>query len=134
MADLKQLAVRWFDEVWNQGNTATIDELFPPQGVMHGLGPDIVGPQAYKMYHAGYRTAFPDFHMRIDDMVVEGDTIAIRWTASGTHSGNAPGMAATNLPATFTGMSFARVENGKLVESWNAFDELGMMRQLNMLP
>lgn len=96
----------------------------------HGLGPDLQGPDAFKGFHRGYRNAFPDVKIQIADIVAEGDTVAARWTGTGTHLGDGLGFAATDRPVQFRGMLFVRVENGKLVEGWNNFDQLGMMQQL----
>ncbi len=131
---LERLARRWFQEVWNEGRTSTIDELMGADARMHGLGEDLVGPAAYKQFHAAYRGAFPDLHIEIEDVLADDDRVLIRWTATGTHTGDTLGPPATHRPARFGGMSLARVQNGQIVEGWNAFDEMGMSRQLGLVP
>ena|SRR5687768_11092344 len=132
-AENKALVRRWFEEVWNQGRTATIDELFAADGVVHGLGDTMRGPAAFKPFHAAYRDAFPDVRIEIEDMVAEGDKVAYRWSATATHRGNGLNFAATNRQARFTGMGFVRVRDGKLIEGWNNFDQLGMLQQLGVV-
>jgi steroid delta-isomerase-like uncharacterized protein len=129
----KALLVKWFEEVWNHGRTEAIDGMMAPDAVVHGLSPTPQGPEQFKTFHRTFRDAFPDIAVGVDDLVAEGDLVAARWSATATHRGNGLGFAATNRPVQFTGMVFARIENGKLVEGWNSFDQLGMMAQLGMV-
>lgn len=129
----KALVVHWFEEVWNKGNVDAIDDMMTPACLVHGLGPTPQTPADFKVFHAGYRNAFPDVKIVVEHMVAEGDSVAARWTAKATHLGPGLGVAATNRPAQFHGMLFARIENGKLVEGWNSFDQLGMLVQLGLV-
>jgi steroid delta-isomerase-like uncharacterized protein len=131
-AENKAILRRWFEEVWNQGNTATVDELLPEDGVAHGLGPDLRGPAAFKEFHATFRNAFPDIHIDIEDVIAEGDKVAYRWTATGTHQGHLLGIPPTGRSPRFTGMGIVRIRNGRIVEGWNVFDQLGMFQQLGV--
>lgn len=132
-AENKALIRRWFEEVWNKGREAAIDDMLASRAVVHGLGPDLQGPEAFKSFHRAYRNAFPDVKIQIEDIVCEGDTVATRWGGSGTHQGDGLGFPATGKPVRFTGMLFARVENGKLTEGWNIFDQLGMFQQMGIV-
>ena len=132
-AENKALARRWFEEVWNQGSAAAIDELLAANAVVHGLGQEMQGPAAFKPFHAAYRDAFPDVRIEIEDMVAEGDKVAFRWSATATHRGGGLNFAATNRQVRFTGMGFLRAENGKLIEGWNNFNQLGMLQQLGVV-
>jgi steroid delta-isomerase-like uncharacterized protein len=129
----KDLVRRWFEEVWNNGRAAAVDEMLAPNGVIHGLEGEMRGPAAFKPFHAAYRAAFPDVSIQIDDMVAEGDKVAVRWSGAATHKGNMLGIAATQKRLQFTGMGFVRVADGKVVESWNNFDQLGMFQQLGVV-
>ena len=129
----KALIHRWFEEVWTRGRTSAIDEMLADDGVAHGLGDDLQGPAGFKPFHAAFRDAFPDMTIRIDDTIAEGDMIAARWTATGTHRGNGLGFAATGKPVKFEGMTFARMHGGKIVEGWNTFDQLNMLQQLGVV-
>ena len=71
--------------------------------------------------------------IQIEDILAEGDTVATRWAGTGTHQGDGLGFPATGRPVQFKGMTFVRVENGKLVEGWNSFDQLGMLQQLGVV-
>jgi predicted ester cyclase len=72
-------------------------------------------------------------HLTVDDLMVEGDKITIRWTAHGTHQGDYYGVPATGKKMKNTGISIDRIEDGKFVESWSSSDELGMFRQLGLV-
>jgi predicted ester cyclase len=68
--------------------------------------------------------------MTVEDEIVAGDVVAVRWTVTGTHRGQLPGLPPTGKSISLTGMSIARLRDGKFVESWNNWDALGMMQQL----
>ena len=132
-AENKALVLRWFEEVWNQRRAAAIDEMLAPGAVVHGLGADLRGPEGFKSFHTTFLEAFPDLRVKIDDMVAEGEQVALRFTADVVHGGGSLGFAATNRPARFTGMAIARIKDGKIVEGWNTLDELGLMKQLGVV-
>jgi steroid delta-isomerase-like uncharacterized protein len=129
----KDFVRRWFEEIWNKGRASAVDEMLAADGVIHGLEGAMRGPAAFKAFQAAYRDAFPDVTIRINDMVAEGDVVAVRWSGTATHNGNGLGFAATQKRVQFTGMGFARVVDGKLIEAWNNFDQLGMLQQLGVV-
>ena len=131
--DIKGLVRRWFDEVWTEGRVASIDALMAPSCVVHGLGKEMRGPEAFKPFHSAYRSAFPDVKINVDHMVAEGDIVAARWSGTGTHGGDGLGFPATGRQVQLSGMTFVRIQNGKLVEGWNVFDQLGMLQQLDIV-
>jgi steroid delta-isomerase-like uncharacterized protein len=136
-SDNTALVRRWFEEVWNKGRAEAIDELFDEEGVAHGLadesGAALRGPANFKLFHRRFREAFPDVEVSVDDAVSEGDRVAARCTVRASHQGDTLGFAATRQPVEFTGMTFARVRGGKIVEAWNNFDFMSMYRQLGAL-
>lgn len=127
---------RWFDEVWNQGRESTIDELFAPDAVAHGIvgtdGKEITGPAAFKPFFRQFRAAFPDIHIAVEDALVDGDKVCVRCSVSGTHAGHGVAGAPTNRTVGFTGTCIARIENGRIAEGWNHFDFLSMYQQPGM--
>ena len=137
MAETEEtLAHRWFEEVWNQKREAAIDELMAEESIVHGLvGPDgkpIRGPAGFKPFFRQFCTAFPDIRIVVEDVVVDGDKIAVRCSVTGTHTG--PGLKPdpTTKPITINGICIMRVEDGKIAEGWNNFDFLTLYQQLGM--
>jgi predicted ester cyclase len=131
--DLKNLVRRWFEEVWNKQREAAISEMFVYEGVAHGLpDPDSVirGPEEFKKFHQGMVQTFPDIHVDLDDLIAEGDRVAVRWTATMTHLGDGLGYAPTKRKVTLGGSSFLLCRDGKIVEGWNHADFTRMFAQL----
>ena len=127
---------RYVEEVGNDGNLDLADEIFdryrahPPDGSVLERGPEDV-----KRFMGEFREGFPDFHSTIEDMVAEGDKVVSSWTMRGTHQGEFRGIAPTGKQIAVTGIGIFRFSpEGKVIESWDNFDQLGMMRQLGALP
>ncbi len=101
-----------------------VDHEMPP-----GTPP---GPEAALQYRAVLHAAFPDLRIKIEDIVAEGDLVAVRASWTGTHRGPLPMMPvpATNRAFAFTGMVFWRIRDGKIVERWATIDRLGLQQQL----
>jgi steroid delta-isomerase-like uncharacterized protein len=132
----KQIARRWFEEVWNNRDAKAISRMFAKEGVAHGLGADgedLIGPDGFLPFHTAFLTSFADLQITIDDLIEAEDRVAVRWRARGTHTGGGLGLAPTGKPMSITGMSILRVQNGQIVEAWNNFDVLGMHQQLGTL-
>ena len=92
------------------------------------------GPEDVKRFVGEFRSAFPDFHTTIEDQIAEDDKVATRWTMRGTHEGEFRGIAPTGRQISVTGIGIFRFSEGKVVESWDNFDQLGMMQQLGVIP
>jgi steroid delta-isomerase-like uncharacterized protein len=133
----KALLRRWFDEVWNKGRAEAIDEMFAADGVAHGLSDDpehpLKGGGGFKPFHQTFRGAFPDIEVVIEDMIAEGDKVAVRCSVRGRHAGDNLGVAASNAPVDFTGIAIVRIRDGKIVEAWNNFDFMRMNKQIGAI-
>jgi steroid delta-isomerase-like uncharacterized protein len=130
----KALVRRWFEEVWNQKRKESIKEMFAADGIAHGLAGDVVrGPEGFAAFHEAFVGGFPDLRVAVEDVVAEGDRVAIRWRVAGTLKGPGLGVAPTNRPMSVTGMSFVRIRGGQIVEGWNNFDVFGMHEQAGSL-
>ena len=128
-----QLTRRWYDEVWNQRKSAAIDAMFAPLGKSYGFpDPDsvLVGPQAFKEIHARFCGAFPDLHIALDDIICEGNRVAVRWTSTMTHLGNHLGFPASKKKAALSGSSFLIIEDGLIVEGWNFMEMHTLIQSL----
>ena len=137
MSEHKQATRRWVDEVWNNRNQAAPAAMMAPNCVVHGLaqnGTDIVGPEAFRKFHAAFLGAFSNLHLQIEDMIEEDGRVFMRFTATGRHDGDTLGFPPTHRNMRVTGMTVTRFENGKFVEGWNCFDAMGMMQQLGVVP
>lgn len=127
---------RTFEEVFNQGNLALVDELVAPDFLNHEVPPGMNnrGPDSTRQVVTMLRTAFPDLHFTIEDLVAEGDTVASRVTMSGTHLGPFQGIPPTGRSFQQAHMHFVRFRDGKAIEHRAVRDDLGMMRQLGVIP
>ncbi len=131
--DVKTIVLRWFDEVWNQGREESVDELFSADGVAYGIGetdPAVRGPKEFKAFLRTMRSTLPDVHVTIEDLIVAGDKAVVRIILAGTHKGDGFGVPATGNPVRVSGIIIVRAADGKLVEGWNSWDQLGLLRQL----
>lgn len=124
----------WVEEVWNQGNIALADQKIAASYVYHDPARPLAGPAGFKGVHAMFRTAFPDLHLTIEDMVAEGDKVAWRYRASGTHKGELQGIPPTGRQVIVTGTLISRIVNGQFVEDWHHQDTLDMLQQLGVIP
>jgi len=131
----KALVRRLIEETFNRGNLDVTDEVIAPSFVRYKANvPGREGPEGYKQLVKVFRTAFPDLRVTIEDMIAEGDKVAIRQTYRGTHKGDLMGNPPTDRPVTFTGMCLYRIADGKLAEEWIEYDALGMMQQIGAVP
>lgn len=126
---------RIFEEVFNQGNLAVVDDVFAPEYVTHiarNGAPN--GPQGVKWWIAMLRTAFPDLHCLLEDEIRVGDRIATHWVMHGTQMGMYLGNLPTGRRVEIQGLSFARLENGRIIEDWTLIDQLSILQQLGLIP
>ena len=132
--DSATLARRWFEEVWNQRRAETVDELLRPDSVCHTDGGDLVGPAPFLAFRAEILAALPDLHVAVEDVVADGDRVAVRWRATGTHTGPFAGKRATGQAVAFQGVTWIRCAGGKMVEGWDCFDRSGLIQRLTAGP
>ena len=132
----KNVVRRLFEEVWNKGNLQVTDELSTPNYAHHDAStPDVGrGPESEKKRATLYRTAFPDLRLTVEDIIAEGETVVARWSCRGTHKGDLNGIAPTGKRVNITGISIARLTNGKMSEGFVNWDALSLMQQLGVVP
>ena len=129
-----ELTRRWFEEVWNQGRAATIDELLAPDVVAWGLGAGgkpLRGPAEFRQFYQPFRDAFAYLRVVVEDVLADADKTAVRLSFSGRHTGAGLGVPPTGRPFTSTALGIAHWRNGQIIEMWNEFDAAGMMAQLH---
>jgi len=135
LADTKVLVRRLFEEVWNQGNLAAIDELFAPSYIRYDpAAPEAKGLAGFKQLVVLLRTAFPDLHFTLEEIIAEGDKVMSRALLRGTHRGEYLGVAPTGKPVAVMGMVVLRIAQGKFQEGWLMMDNLGLLQQLGVVP
>ena len=128
----KALVRRFYEEAWGRGNVDVADDLFADDYERHDFrsGDPAPGPEGQKEIARAFRAAFPDLSFEIDFLIADGDFVAGRWTASGTHVGPWAGVEPTGKQMRFSAINVFRFSDGKVVELWNHRDDLGLMQQL----
>ncbi len=117
-------------EQYNKKNYDVFDEAFAEDEIDHGPTGETRGPEGPKEGLKTLHNAFPDLEITIDELIAEGDTVALRSTQRGTHEGEFMGIEPTGKQIEVENMVFARFEDGKVVERWIQSDRLGLMQQL----
>ena len=136
MAEAQNAALvrRAVEEIWNRSELDVADVLFAANYVNHaGLIPDVLrGPEAIKISVAFYRTAFPNFHITMEELTAKRDAVVLRWTARS--SAPLVGGASSATQGTLTGIIVSRCADGQIVESWTHWDQAGVLEQLGLRP
>jgi steroid delta-isomerase-like uncharacterized protein len=134
----KTLVRRWLEECYNKGNVSAADEIVAPDYINHSAPHgQMPGLAAEKQYVAMIRSAFPDFHLAIEDQIAEDDKVVTHLTASGTYEGgleDIPSTAVTGKQVRVAEILIHRIDGGKVVEGWIVIDELGVWKQLGAIP
>ena len=126
---------RFIDEGPNKGNLAVLEDIFEANVVYNvsGLPEPMRGPEGVRQLTTGFRAAFPDLHVTIEEMIAEGDKVVARVTARGTNTGELMGKPATGKQATWYPVHISRFANGKIVEDRVTYDQLGFLQQLGLV-
>lgn len=133
------LEVRTYEKNWieglNRGDVSPADQSFAPDCIIHMAGapePNL-SATSFKELVTGLLTAFPDFHVTVDDQIISGDKVAFRWVAKGTHNGPLGEAQPTGKQVQFEGLIFDHVVEGQVVERWEQRDQMGMLQQLGLV-
>lgn len=125
-------------EVWGEGKLEVVDELLAPNYVDHTpRGPEpssVQGAAGLKQAVTLFRNAFPDLTYRVDLQIVQGELVATRFTATGTHTGTFQDIPPTGRRVTYTGIDMNRIIDGRIVEAWVNYDALGLLQQIGAVP
>jgi steroid delta-isomerase-like uncharacterized protein len=126
---IEKLVQRWTEAIAD-GRLDVFDELLA-QDVVDRSGPTpSSGVESFKIRTGAVRAAFADIEIMIDDLVVEGHTIAWRWTLSGTHVGPFAGVEPTGRRITLRGVNFQRLEDDRVIEHWTMVAVFGALQAL----
>jgi predicted ester cyclase len=135
IAQHKETVRLLFEEDISRGNEAvSADIIHPdffdhtnPPGMQHGL-------KGHLAIVRLFRAAFPDQWWQIEDLIAEDDKVVARTTMTATHTGDFFGIPPTGRPVTLTGVHILRLQEGRIAEHWGSNDDLGLMRQLGVIP
>ncbi|TMC20474.1 MAG: ester cyclase [Chloroflexi bacterium] len=135
----KAIVQRFFDEVCNGRKLDVADELFTANHIYHDPSlPGIPsGPEGMKLTVSIYQKGLPDVHWQVNEMIADGDTVMTRWTGGGTQTGELAGnppIPPTGKQVSVEGVWTHHLAGGKIVESSNVWDTLGMLQQLGVIP
>ena len=126
---------RIYAEFINEGNEAVFDELVDPNLIENeeapGFEPNFEG---VKQFFSMFRSAFPDLHFQVDEMIAADDKIVTRVTITGTNEGSFMNMPPTGNKISYKAIDIFRLANGKVVEHWGIGDNAKMMQQLTVVP
>jgi steroid delta-isomerase-like uncharacterized protein len=132
-AEVQKAVVRQFVEAfWNRGELTAADELMTHDAVIHE--PVAGTPEDLKAVANMMRSAFPDWHATVEELLVEGDRVVERWTGRGTHQGAFQGIPPTGKQVAVPGAVFYRLRDGKITEFRGQFNMMSLMQQLGVIP
>lgn len=128
----KAIIRRYYEELWNPWNLEAANALISPEIEFRGsLGITVQGIDGFLSYVSTVRSAFPDFHNQVEDLVAEGDKVAARLTYTGTHQGEMFGLKPAGKAITYSGIAVFRISGDKIVEGWVMGDRWGLFQQLS---
>lgn len=130
----KRVMQRFTAEFLPTGDAALAEQFLSPDVTIYFAGQKQQGRDTYLGLVAANRAAFPDLVWTVDQMVAEGDTVAIRYTMTGTHRGDFAGVAGTGKRVIAQSMAFYRLENGKIVQERAQLDLLAILQQVGAIP
>ena len=131
MNEAERLVRRLHRTLLDSREVTTVDEFFAEDFVSHNQPPEIeAGAAGVRQFFTMFRDAFPDAEVSIDELVAEGDRVAVATTLTGTHEGELLGVAPTGRRVSVTGIDLVRVHDGRIVEHRGLTDTVGLLRQL----
>lgn len=129
----KAVVRRLFEEVM-KGNLSVADELIAEDYAQHSVFGIPDGREGFKQFFMTFAAAAPDAHFVIDDVIAEGDKVVTRLTVTGTQTGALQGIPPTGKTFSMKGIDIFRLVDGRIVEHWDAVDQVGMLQQLGVIP
>jgi steroid delta-isomerase-like uncharacterized protein len=122
-------------EIVSQRNPDALEEVYAADAVLHEPDQDLQGLEDAKQYLSLYLSAFPDQTATVEDVIAEGDKVVTRWTIRGTHQGETEEFGPpTGMQVELEGITIHRIEDGKIVEEWERYDNLSALQQLGLAP
>ena len=130
-----EAVVRQFFDAWNEADLDVVDDVVAADAEQHNPQEPPVppGPEGEKQLIEVYHSAFSNATLTIEEIVADGDSVAVRYTATGTHDGEFMGVEPTGNDVEIVGFEINRLAEGQIVESWGLFDTFGLMQQLGVV-
>jgi steroid delta-isomerase-like uncharacterized protein len=128
--------VRQCVEAWDRHDTERMEQqlISSTKYSFHSPGMSPINWNATKQFLTAFWSAFPDLSHKIEDIVAEGDKVAVRVINTGTHKGEFLGIPPTDKKVAFVGVGFLTIRDGKIIEQWSANDTMGLMQQIEAIP
>src|SRR5262245_44391201 len=126
----RDLARRWFEDVWNTRRDATVHDLLAEGASLHMEGGDFIGPDRFVETRALLLDAFPDIRVTVEDVVADGDRAVVRWGAVAHHRGALFGIKPSGQEVRFRGMTWMIFRDGKIIEGWDSWNLGGLLNDL----
>lgn len=131
----KAILIEFIDKIWNKGNLEIADKFIgSPYVIYHDPGDpwelknlELV---TFKERVAYSRHVFPDLHFTLEELIAEGNKVAVSWRFQGTQKGGLPGFPATGKQVNVSGLTIYSFVNGKITGHWQVMDRLGLISQL----
>lgn len=131
----KAVVHRIIEDYWNKKNPALAGELFAADCSWHIPGGELPrGVQGAAQLYGPYATAFPDFHLTVEDTVVEGDRVAVSYSFTGTNAARLGAVPASGKRVTVSGIAIFRLASGKVTKARLVWDTLSLQQQIGALP
>ena len=135
MPEENKVVLRRALDNWNAGNLEGYLQLYDPDVILHGFPPGPPpGVEGARTFYSGFWAAFPNPRLTFEDVILEGEEVAIRFNIQAAHKGDFMGIKPTSKDVTVSGITILRFASGRCVEGWNMADMLGLMQQLGALP
>lgn len=127
----RALIHRLVEQVWNQHDLQALSDVYADDVIVEGLSDEPAeGLQNVRLILQGLNEAFPDMQYTVLDVLSEGDRVAVRWSARGTHQGDFMGIPATRRNANCSGISIFRLHQGKIVHAWIAANMMELLQHI----
>ena len=134
-SDIDVVLRLWYQELWDNWNTAVADDLLTDDYRLHAPGvPVALDGETTKQVVRMYGNSFPDLKHTVDEVIADGDNVAVRWTVRGTHRGEFQGIAATGNSITLSGLTVHHVTDRRLRETWLVYDNMELLQQIGAVP
>ncbi len=134
--DPKALAVRYHTDIFQAQQLDVADKIIDVSFRVHGPGlaaETSLGPTGVKRLAKAMITGAPDLRITHDEVIGEGDKVLVRWTMTGTHEGELFGVPSSHRSFTITGLDLYRIEEGRIAELWQGWDQFGLLQQIGAI-